>query len=605
MQRKSEGPEIDIPVRHYGAREVAARLGPLLAPYRWRCLLIMALVVAVGLAVAVVPLFPKYVIDRAIPAKSLRLAVAAAGVFLAIQFLRMLLWYVAMRQMYHVQQRLVFRLRSQAFGHLQRLCMRFHHQYPSGFLYERVFGNSINTLAMFMQTVFQQLVTYVSGLVFSLIVCFSLNPWLTLVILTGAIGYAVAARILSRTIYSKTRKASEIAMRFVDLTMDKLRGHKTIQAFAMEDQVQSEFENQAWPLMMRWLDAVLENMKLGFITEGLSYLITAIVVVGGAFLVMGGGSPLGTLVAFMGYQGTLIAMLRSITNVYGQFAGTQAAFDQLFTILDRTASVQDRPGAAMPRDVEGAISLRGVTFAYGDTPVIEDLTLDIIPGETIALVGRTGSGKTTMANLLMRFYDPQGGSILLDGLDIRELPLRSYRSLFGVVLQDPYLFNTTIAQNLQYARQGVTQDEMVEALKQAHAWEFVDQLPGRLKYRVGETGSRLSGGQRQRLAIARCLLVRSRFVILDEATSALDVESEMLVQGAYTPRFKGRTTFIIAHRLSTIRCADRIVVLDRGRLVEAGTCEALLARGGLFHRLHTIAMSEGERDRRMQEAGFV
>ena len=207
----------------------------------------------------------------------------------------------------------------------------------------------------------------------------------------------------------------------------------------------------------------------------------------------------------------------------------------------------------MPRDVEGAISLRGVTFAYGDTPVIEDLTLDIIPGETIALVGRTGSGKTTMANLLMRFYDPQGGSILLDGLDIRELPLRSYRSLFGVVLQDPYLFNTTIAQNLQYARQGVTQDEMVEALKQAHAWEFVDQLPGRLKYRVGETGSRLSGGQRQRLAIARCLLVRSRFVILDEATSALDVESEMLVQGAYTPRFKGRTTFIIAHRLSTIR----------------------------------------------------
>lgn len=285
--------------RHVRAPLLLARncrpLRPLLAPHRWRCITAVTLVAIVGLAVAIAPLFPKYVIDVAIPQHHVALAVAAGGAFLLSQFIRIGLWYGAVLQVYRMQQKIVF-VRSLAFSHLQHLCMRFHRQYPSGFLYERVFGNSINGIAGFLQTIFQSLTTYLVGLFFSLAFCLYLSPALTAVILVGALGYAFAAQRLSKTIYAKTRAASEMAMRSSNSPMDKLRGHKTIQAFAMEARVQKEFEQQSWPLMMRWLDAVLESTKLGFVSEGLGYLITATVVVGGACIVMKEQIPLGTLV---------------------------------------------------------------------------------------------------------------------------------------------------------------------------------------------------------------------------------------------------------------------------------------------------------------------
>jgi ABC-type multidrug transport system fused ATPase/permease subunit len=607
--RKPRYPEAeaaaDMSVRHYSWREIAVRFRPLLAPHRWRCITAVTLVAIVGLAVAVAPLFPKYVIDVAIPERRVALALAAGGAFLLVQFIRMGLWYGAVLLVYRMQQKIVFELRSLAFSHLQHLCMRFHHQYPSGFLYERVFGNSINGIAGFLQTIFQNLTTYLVGLIFSLAFCLYLSPALTAVILIGALGYAFAAQRLSKTIYAKTRAASEMAMRFVELTMDKLRGHKTIQAFAMEARVQKEFEQQSWPLMMRWLDAVLESTKLGFVSEGLGYLITATVVVGGACIVMKEQIPLGTLVAFMGYQAIFIGMMQALTSVAGQFASARASFDQLFTILETESSVPDKPGASMPTPLQGSIELRGLTFAYTDEPVLRDLTFTIPPGQTVALVGRSGSGKTTLTNLLMRFYDPAAGSIRLDGIDVRDLPLRPYRALFAVVLQDPYLFNTTIAQNLQYTRPEVSEAQMIDVLKSAQAWEFVSRFPDGLQHPVGEGGTQLSGGQRQRLALARCMLVPSRFVILDEATAALDAESEMLVQQAMKPLFANRTAIVIAHRLSTIRFVDRILVMDAGRIVEDGSYDELLARRGLFHRLHSIATSTSTHHIKIDEAGFA
>lgn len=606
MDPKRGHPDIDMPVHQYSGREIVSRLAPLLRPHRWRCLLAIVLVAAAGLAVSLMPLFPRYVVDHAIPARSLHLAAAAAGLFLVSQFARMLAWYIAMRQVYHVQQRIVFELRARAFEHLQRLCLRFHHQYPSGFLYERVFGNSINTLANFLQTLFQHLGLYVAGLTFSLVFCLRMSPLLTVVIAAGSLAYAIAARTLSRTIYAKTRSASEMSMRFVALTMDKLRGHKTIQAFAMEDRVQDEFEQQAWPLMMKWLDAVLASTMLGFITEGLGYILTALVIVGGAWLVMDAHHSIGTLMAFMGYQATFIGMMQALANAFGQFAGARAAFDQLFTILDTRASVENKPDAVMPATLTGRLSFDTVTFAYTDNaPVLRDLNFSIEPGQTVALVGRSGSGKTTLTNLLMRFYDPTAGVVRLDGADIRDLPLRPYRSLFAVVLQDPYLFNTSVAQNLAYTRPDVTEPEMIDALKKAHAWEFVSKFPDGLHHPIGEGGVQISGGQRQRLAIARCLLAPGRFVILDEATSALDSESELLIQQAMTPLFRDRTAIVIAHRLSTLRFVQRILVLDEGRLVEDGTFDELLARRGLFHRLHSIATSTSTHALKIEAAGFV
>ncbi len=596
-----------IPVRDYTWREVWERFWPLARPHRWRWVTAAVLVSFVGLAVAVVPLFPKYVIDQAIPQASLKLLLAAAGAYVAAMFMRMILWYIAMSQVFRVQQAIVFDLRTQGFMHLQHLCQRFHSQYPTGFLYERVFGNSINTLGSFMQVVFQQLAVYVSGLLFSLGFCLYLSPPLTLVIIGGAVGYVIAARTLSRRIYAKTRLSNEAGMKVVEIILDKLRGHKTIQAFAMEELVEEEFQMQLWPVMVKWMDAIRESMKLGFVTEGLSYVISTVTVVGGALLVI--HSPekkIGLLVAFMGYQGTLISMIQTLTNVYGQFMGAKSAFDQLYTVLDTRSTVPEKAGAAMPAAVAGRLEFRNVTFGYQpDQLVIRNLCIDVQPGQTVALVGRSGSGKTTITNLMMRFYDPQEGSIRLDGADIRDLPLRPYRSLFGVVLQDPYLFNTSVAANLRYVRPQIAEADMIAVLKRAQAWEFVERFPKGLYHTVGEGGSQLSGGQRQRLAIARCMLMSGRFVILDEATSALDAESEQIVQQSFDSLFEGRTVFIVAHRLSTIRGASRILVMDRGELVEDGTFEQLLDRKGLFHHLHTIATSTSTRRIKMEDAGFA
>lgn len=594
-------------VRHYGWGEIGRRFGPLVRPHRLRCLWAAFLVGAVGLAVALQPLFAKYVIDEAIPRRSLKLALAAAAVFLAVMFVRMALWFWAMTLVYRVQQAVVFDLRVQSFSHLQRLCLRFHSRFPSGFLYERVFGNSINTLGNFMQGVFTQLVTYVVGLVFSLGFCLHLNRPLTGVILAGGIGYVMAARALSGRIYERTRAANEAGMEIVNAIMDKLRGHKTIQAFALEERAQEEFQQQLRPAMAKWMASVLEGMKLGFVTEGLGYLITAAVVVAGAWYVMREAAqfPLGTLVAFMGYQGTLIGMISAMTTVYGQMMSARTAFDQLFSVLDTPSSVVERPGAAMPAEWRPRVELRAVSFAYAQTPVLHELTLSIPEGRTVALVGRSGSGKSTLASLLLRFYDPSAGVILLDGHDIRALPLREYRAQFGVVLQDPFLFDTTIEANLRAVRPEAGEAELRDVLRRAGAWEFVEGLPGRLQYRVGEGGGLLSGGQRQRLALARCLLARSRIVILDEATSALDAETEQIVQQGVEALCRGRTVIVIAHRLSTIRRADNIVVLDQGRVVEQGTFEGLLERDGHFARLHAIATSTSSQERKFAEAGFA
>ena len=590
-------PDRDAPamdVHEYSWKDIRQRFWPFLLPYRGRLLGSMTLVGFVGMAVALTPLFPKYVIDVVIPGKQLIKAALAGGLFILVMYTRMGLWFTAMRQIYHIQQSVVQELRRISFQHLQQLSLNFHNQYPSGFLYERVFGNSINMLGAFFNAFFQQLATYAVGLLFSLGFCIYLSPALTLVIALGTAGYVMSARKLSRKIYRKTRAANEEGTRVVSIIMDKLRGVKTVQSAAMERVMERELENQLAPTMQRWLDAMMEGMKLGFVSEGLSYLITAVVIIGGAALVIfsDGSVKIGTLVAFMGYQGTLISMMQSLTNMYGQFMSAKTAFDQLFTVLDTLPTVTDRPGAVMPGEQRGDLAFENVTFAYQNGKnVLHEIGFRVPYGQSVALVGRSGGGKSTIMNLLMRFHDPVAGRISFDGRDIRDLPLKNYRAQFGVVLQDPYLFDTSIATNLRYASPDASDADIERVLRRARAWDFVSEFKEGIHYRVGDGGIRVSGGQRQRLAIARCMIMNRPFILLDEATSALDVESESMIQESLNELFAGRTVFVIAHRLSTIRHVDRILVIDEGRLVEDGSFDELLAKRGLFYRLHALATS--------------
>ena len=604
MQSDKKKVEFDFEVTHFTAREIFQRVWPMVRPHIARLSVAASLVMFVGVAVAIGPMPMKYIIDEALPNSNMPLVLLIAGIFLASQITRMGLWYIAQKIVLWTKELLLYQLRSDGFGHLQRLCLRFHNKYPSGFLYDRVFGNSINTLGGFLQICFQQMTVQITGLIFSLTVCFYWSWELTCVILVGASGYVFIARTMSPRIYVKSLAFINEANRIAQYIVDKLRGTKTIQALAMEGRMQDDFEARVWPMQLKALDAQFETMKLGFVTEGMGYIITSVLMVLGSWTVFHWNVKPGVLVAFMGYQGMLIGFVSSLLGVYGQFMSARAGFDQLFTVLGTQPTVVETPGGLMHKPVIGELEFKDVTFAYDTKVVIRNMSFTIKPGQMVALVGRSGGGKTTISNLMLRFYDPQEGGIFLDGHNIKTLPLREYRALYGVVLQDPFLFDDTIEMNLRCASPLASEEELWAALDRAQAG-FVREFPNKLQHRCGEGGGQLSGGQRQRLAIARCMLLQPKFLILDEATSALDNETESYIQKALENLFENRTAFIIAHRLSTIRQADRVLVFDEGQLVEQGTFKELMAAKGLFHRLHNIATSSSSEDLKIEEAGFA
>jgi len=574
---------------HYSAREIFRRMWPLLKVYRLQMFISVVLVSLVGLAVAVIPLFTKYVIDVAVPKRSFRIVLTAMLLFVISQFARMGFWYLAQRMVFIIKEKIIFKLRSDGLQHMQELSFSFHNRYPSGLLYDRFFGTAISNVGEFIHLAFQSLAVDISGLIFSLWFCIYLSPPMTLVIIIASLCYIWVGNKISPRIYAKTLIYIKQGNKTTQYIMDKLRGIKTIQAFAIEPTIQNEFGSRVWTQQLKFMIATLERMKLGFISEGMGYLLTAVIFIGGAYSIFKWDMKIGTLVAFIGYQGQLIGTVSGLLAMYSVFMAARAGFDQIFTILDIKSDIRSIPGTVMPREIKGCIELKQVSFSYDVRPVIKNMNLTVPPGQNVALVGRSGGGKTTLANLLMRFYDPKEGRILLDGSDIRNLPVREYRKLFGIVMQDSYLFDDTIAANLRYAKPGATDEELKQVLTKAYAVDFVNQFPEGLNHRVGEAGGQLSGGQRQRLAIARCMLMNPSFLILDEATAALDTESELYIQQALEELFKGRTSFVIAHRLSTVRDADRILVIDDGEIVEDGTFDALLQQKKLFYHLYTLS----------------
>lgn len=477
-------------------------------------------------------------------------------------------------------------MRRDAFDHLQKLGYTYYSNTKIGQIMGRI-TNDLFEVTEFSHHCPEEF--FIAGLKF--IVSFSIlctyNVWLTLLIFICVPLMAVVSVILNQNLRAAFRRQRVQIGELNAQIEDSLLGERVVKAFAAEEMEAEKFAegNTAFQRIKKQtyhFMALFQSSTRLF--DGLMYLV--VVLAGGLFVIYGHITP-GDLVAYVLYVSTLIATIRRIVEFAEQFQRGMTGIERFFEIMDAPIEIEDVEGAEELKVTEGHIELDDVSFEYPDdhNQVLRHLSLKIEPGERVALVGPSGGGKTTLCNLIPRFYDVTDGSIRIDGQDIRGVTLKSLRGSIGIVQQDVYLFSGTVAENIAYGREGASRDEIVEAARLAGADEFVRQLKDGYDTYVGERGVKLSGGQKQRISIARVFLKNPKLLILDEATSALDNESELLVGKSLERLAKGRTTLTIAHRLTTIRHYDRILVLEGDGIAEAGTHEELLEKGGIYYRL--------------------
>ena len=573
------------------SRALYGRLLGYVKPY-WRMFALS--IVGLILTAATEPMLPalfKPLLDKGFVDKDQDFIRWVPVLLLGLFVLRGVASFISTYSMAWVGSRLVMDLRAAMFDKLMTLPTRYFDQNPSGQLIAQLAFNVTQvtqSATSSLTTLVRDTVT-VLGLLGYLV---WLNWRLTLIVFALVPLTLWIVRVASKRLRGLSRKAQQNIGDLTQVVDEAVGGHRVVKLYGGEAYEQGRFRQAANLARLFEMKRVAANAVYEPVIQFIAAVALAIVVSIAAGQATSNVTTVGGFVAFFMAMLLLFAPLKRLTGVNDQLQRGLAAAETIFTMLDQDAE-RDHGTRALDR-IEGRLALRDVTLTYPGktTPALDGITLDIAPGETVALVGASGSGKTTLANLVPRFYDPDTGTISLDGIDLRDIRLQNLRSHIALVSQDVVLFNDTLAHNIAYgAKRDATPDEIRAACVAAHAWDFIQAMPDGLDTLVGENGMRLSGGQRQRIAIARAILKNAPILILDEATSALDSESERHVQAALDTLIENRTTLVVAHRLSTIERADRIVVLEGGRIVEIGSHAELLAKQGRYAQLHALQFS--------------
>jgi ATP-binding cassette subfamily B protein len=572
--------------RHISDRVLVKRLLHYAASFKRRIAMLIFVVLVSTLLNLLPPILFTFTIDNYILAMNFQgltmLAIAFVGLNVGI-------FFAQYSQTYLIEwlgHRMEYEMRTDMFRQLQDLSLGYYANREVGGIVSRV-TNDVDKITELISTGVITVMVDLITLVGIVVIMLWMSTWLSLITFT-VIPFIVVFMYLwgkrVRKVYRETRKTIASVSAKIE---ESVSGMKEIQSFSREQATHSDFEK----VNMMNMDA---NVEAGRVMSAFWPAIAIFGATGNCLVLWFGGSAViagtmtvGILFGFMSYINRFFMPLQDLSNFWNNVQSAFAAAERVFELLDTKIEIQEKPNALKLQKIKGEIVYKDVTFGYeNDDPVLSDINLTIKPNLTVAIVGPTGAGKTTMTNLLYRFYDPQKGNITVDGYDLRDVELHSLRSQLAIVLQDPFLFSGTVKENIRYGRLDASDDEIVTVAKDVGAHEFIANLPEGYDTDVGERGNRLSMGQRQLISLARALLTDPRILIMDEATSSIDPYTEMVIKKALETVLKNRTSIVIAHRLSTVRTADVIVVIDGGKIVEMGKHEELLKTGGLYSQLY-------------------
>lgn len=596
-----EGPirEEEALGKAYDAR-LMRRLLAYLRPYNWQVAGAVLMLVAASALELVGPWLTKIALDRAVPAADAGLLGVLAAVFAGSLLLSALLEYARTLLTTWIGQRVMLDLRREVFGHLQKLELSFFDRNPVGRLMTRV-TSDIEVL----NEMFTSGVVTIFGDVFTIgaiVTAMLLLDWQLALVTFSVLPIVFLTAMLFR---KKVREAyRDIRIRIARINaflQERITGMSVVQLFGREEAAASRFARINESHLQAHLRSITYYALFFPAIEILTAVAVALILWYGGMQAMGGTITIGVIAAFLQYVRRFFRPIQDLSEKYNILQNAMASSERVFRLLDREPAIRDRDGAVAPEAIEGRIEFEDVWFRYPTEDaaeqaawVLEEISFVVEPGEKLAIVGATGAGKSTIVNLLMRFYEPQRGRILLDGTDIRELPVEGLRASMGLVLQDVFLFSAPAEENISLGRPGLDGERVRRAAERVGADRYIRRMPNGYDHILGERGSNLSVGERQLLSFARALAGDPRILLLDEATSSVDSEIEAQIERALGELMKGRTSLVIAHRLSTVKGADRILVLHHGRVREEGTHEELVRLGGLYARLYRIQFAGTE-----------